>query len=227
MPIRSSRSGNSEAQPTLCPRYSNVIRSSLQQIIGISVADRVELAGRGARQFPETTSFAFEYNDARRAESGGASAARARVSPLATGEITSSGTQTPPQLPHHKVKIKKAGQRACNEKNEKGKFCGGHLKRWFYYRGCGRASLRRRGKGLGAGCRGLPLRALPDFVSAESRGSQSQCCGTGDDFGVRADAAAEGREEIDSSTEYLVASETSTHRFPVARSHRLEAGVFP
>jgi len=41
-------------------------------------------------------------------------------------------TQTPPQLPKHKVKIKKEGQRACNEKNEKGKFCGGHLKRWFY-----------------------------------------------------------------------------------------------
>jgi hypothetical protein len=39
---------------------------------------------------------------------------------------------TPPQLPKHKVKIKKEGQRACNEKNEKGKFCGGHLKRWFY-----------------------------------------------------------------------------------------------
>ncbi len=55
-----------------------------------------------------------------------------RVSALATGEISTSGTQTPPQLPHHKVKIKKAGQRACNEKNEKGKFCGGHLKRWFY-----------------------------------------------------------------------------------------------
>jgi hypothetical protein len=29
-------------------------------------------------------------------------------------------------------KLQKAGQRACNEKNEKGKFCGGHLKRWFY-----------------------------------------------------------------------------------------------
>jgi len=55
-----------------------------------------------------------------------------RVSPLATGEVTTSETQTPPQLPHHKVKVKKAGQRACNEKNEKGKFCGGHLKRWFY-----------------------------------------------------------------------------------------------
>ena len=36
------------------------------------------------------------------------------------------------QLSHHKVKIKKVGQRSCNEKDEKGKFCGGHLKRWFY-----------------------------------------------------------------------------------------------
>jgi hypothetical protein len=37
-----------------------------------------------------------------------------------------------PQLPKHKVKNKKAYQRACDEKNEKGKICGGHLKRWFY-----------------------------------------------------------------------------------------------
>ena len=37
-----------------------------------------------------------------------------------------------PQLPKHKVKIKKVGQRACNEKDAKGKLCGGHLKRWFY-----------------------------------------------------------------------------------------------
>jgi hypothetical protein len=36
------------------------------------------------------------------------------------------------QLPNHKVKIKKPGQRACNEKNAKGKLCGGHLKRWYY-----------------------------------------------------------------------------------------------
>src|ERR1700675_524975 len=41
-------------------------------------------------------------------------------------------SSTIPQLPRHKVKIKKPGQRACNEKNDKGKFCGGHLKRWFY-----------------------------------------------------------------------------------------------
>jgi hypothetical protein len=51
---------------------------------------------------------------------------------LATGEVTSSVPQNVPQLPHHKVKIKIAGQRACNEKNEKGKFCGGHLKLWSY-----------------------------------------------------------------------------------------------
>ncbi len=52
---------------------------------------------------------------------------------MATGEIsTTTGAQTPAQLPHHKVKIKKHGQRACNEKDEKGKACGGHLKRWFY-----------------------------------------------------------------------------------------------
>ncbi len=37
-----------------------------------------------------------------------------------------------PQLPKHKVKYKKPFQRACNEHDEKGKLCGGHLKRWFY-----------------------------------------------------------------------------------------------
>ena len=37
-----------------------------------------------------------------------------------------------PQLPNHNVKMKKPGQRACNEKDDKGKICGGHLKRWFY-----------------------------------------------------------------------------------------------
>jgi len=48
--------------------------------------------------------------------------------------LATSGTVTTevPQLSKHKVKIKKPGQRACNEKDAKGKFCGGHLKRWFY-----------------------------------------------------------------------------------------------
>ena len=49
---------------------------------------------------------------------------------------------SPAQLPNHKVTYKKALQRACNEKDAKGKFCGGHLKRWFYLadvveQGCG------------------------------------------------------------------------------------------
>ena len=37
-----------------------------------------------------------------------------------------------PQLPHHKLKIKKPGQRSCNQKDAKGKLCAGHLKHWFY-----------------------------------------------------------------------------------------------
>ena len=32
-----------------------------------------------------------------------------------------------------KVKDKKPGQRACDEKDAKGEFCVGHLKRWYYY----------------------------------------------------------------------------------------------
>ena len=38
----------------------------------------------------------------------------------------------PAQLPNHKVKLKKVAQRSCNEKDAKGKFCGGHLKRWYF-----------------------------------------------------------------------------------------------
>jgi len=37
-----------------------------------------------------------------------------------------------PQFAKHKVKFKKALQRACNETDSKGKICAGHLKRWFY-----------------------------------------------------------------------------------------------
>src|SRR5580693_1178325 len=67
--------------------------------------------------------------------------------------------------------------------------------------GCDRAGLRRRGKSLGCGRRGLPLRTLPDALFAESRGRQSECRGAGNDLGFRVDAAAE-RE----STQYLVPS---------------------
>ena len=43
-----------------------------------------------------------------------------------------STEDAPAQLPNHKVKYKKPYQRACNEKDDKGKICAGHLKRWFY-----------------------------------------------------------------------------------------------
>jgi hypothetical protein len=32
-----------------------------------------------------------------------------------------------------KVKRRLPRMRACNEKNEKGKLCAGHLKRWFFF----------------------------------------------------------------------------------------------
>ena len=51
---------------------------------------------------------------------------------MATGEVAASGSHEVQQLPNHKVRVKKAGQRACNEKDAKGKFCGGHLKLWAY-----------------------------------------------------------------------------------------------
>jgi hypothetical protein len=38
-----------------------------------------------------------------------------------------------PAPPPPKVKAKKRTQRACDEKDEKGKLCCGHLKRWYEY----------------------------------------------------------------------------------------------
>jgi hypothetical protein len=32
-----------------------------------------------------------------------------------------------------KVKERLAKQRACNEKDDKGKLCAGHLKRWYFF----------------------------------------------------------------------------------------------
>lgn len=42
------------------------------------------------------------------------------------------GTPDIPHFENHKTKLKKPLQRSCNEKDEKGKLCGGHLKRWYY-----------------------------------------------------------------------------------------------
>ena len=32
-----------------------------------------------------------------------------------------------------KIKVRLPRQRACNEKNEKGEICAGHLKRWYFF----------------------------------------------------------------------------------------------
>jgi hypothetical protein len=50
--------------------------------------------------------------------------------PTATPEVQ---PPAPSQLPNHKLKVKKPLQRACNEKDAKGKLCNGHLKRWSYW----------------------------------------------------------------------------------------------
>jgi hypothetical protein len=46
-------------------------------------------------------------------------------------ESTAAATEVLPKLP--KIKTRKPRQRACDEKDEKGKVCCGHLKRWYDY----------------------------------------------------------------------------------------------
>jgi hypothetical protein len=57
-----------------------------------------------------------------------ASAPAAAASTAATAVATEPEAPAPP-----KVKPKKATQRACDEKDAKGKLCCGHLKRWYDY----------------------------------------------------------------------------------------------
>jgi len=57
-----------------------------------------------------------------------AAAASTAAAPAATAVATEPEAPAPP-----KVKAKKATQRACDEKDAKGKLCCGHLKRWYDY----------------------------------------------------------------------------------------------
>jgi len=43
---------------------------------------------------------------------------------MASGETAIAASSTTPQLPNHKVKIKKTASVPATRKNEKGKFCG-------------------------------------------------------------------------------------------------------
>jgi hypothetical protein len=54
--------------------------------------------------------------------------ASAPAAPAATAVATEPEAPTAP-----KIKSKKATQRACDEKDAKGKLCCGHLKRWYDY----------------------------------------------------------------------------------------------
>jgi len=54
--------------------------------------------------------------------------------PAATGATAAATAVAEPAAPEApKVKPKKATQRACDEKDAKGKLCCGHLKRWYDY----------------------------------------------------------------------------------------------
>gem|GEM_PF-575864 len=55
----------------------------------------------------------------------------ATASPASAGAATAVAEPAAPEAP--KVKPKKSTQRACDEKDAKGKLCCGHLKRWYDY----------------------------------------------------------------------------------------------
>ncbi|MGD0842367.1 MAG: hypothetical protein ABSA32_14540 [Candidatus Acidiferrales bacterium] len=46
---------------------------------------------------------------------------------------SASATAEAPAPASIKIKVRKHKQRSCDEKNEKGKLCAGHLKRWYDY----------------------------------------------------------------------------------------------
>jgi len=52
---------------------------------------------------------------------------------MPTDAATDSEKTAEDPAPLPKIKAKKATQRACDEKDAKGKLCCGHLKRWYDY----------------------------------------------------------------------------------------------
>ena len=59
-------------------------------------------------------------------------AAPAALAAASAAAATAVAAQPEPAGPP-KIKIRKHKQRSCDEKNEKGKLCAGHLKRWYTY----------------------------------------------------------------------------------------------
>jgi hypothetical protein len=50
--------------------------------------------------------------------------------PAAPAAAAPAAEAAPPEI---KIKVRKPKQRACDEKDAKGKLCAGHLKRWYDY----------------------------------------------------------------------------------------------
>jgi hypothetical protein len=60
-----------------------------------------------------------------------AAAAPPAAAPAATATAAAAAPAEPAGPP--KIKVRKHKQRSCDEKNEKGKLCAGHLKHWYTY----------------------------------------------------------------------------------------------
>jgi hypothetical protein len=52
------------------------------------------------------------------------------ATPAAPAAAAPAVEAAPPEI---KIKVRKPKQRACDEKDAKGKLCAGHLKRWYDY----------------------------------------------------------------------------------------------
>ncbi len=93
-----------------------------------AAASSTETPAAPVAKAPATTPAAPAAKPPATPASAPAAAASAATAPTATAVATEPEAPAPP-----KVKPKKATQRACDEKDAKGKLCCGHLKRWYDY----------------------------------------------------------------------------------------------
>ena len=93
-----------------------------------AAASSTETPAAPVAKAPATTPAAPAAKTPATPASAPAAAASAATAPTATAVATEPEAPSPP-----KVKPKKATQRACDEKDAKGKLCCGHLKRWYDY----------------------------------------------------------------------------------------------
>jgi hypothetical protein len=71
--------------------------------------------------------------DANAPETAAQASAAAQPTAPTAAPAAAAPVAEPPASAAPKIKAKKATQRACDEKDAKGKVCCGHLKRWYDY----------------------------------------------------------------------------------------------